>query len=178
MCLPGSNRLLRNFKYRNGAGDLPDIVEAIMDANNEDVLQEHAIDANADDHNEMVEWRNDHDEENQQTLVAVTDDNRNDEANNIIGYLENGPANDIDNDQQVQNEETRERNANNVMTWNHDESSNESDGYETAPEDSDDGSESIEEKTVDRTEDNEQIPQEAEMYHNLDTTCNFEIEKM
>ena len=44
------------------------------------------------------------------------------------------------------------------MTRNHDESSNESDGYETAPEDSDDGSESIEEKTVDRTEDNEQIP--------------------
>lgn len=60
-------QVARNFKYRNDTWDLPDIVEAIMDGNYEIVLQEHIIDANADDHNEVVEWRNDHDKDNRRS---------------------------------------------------------------------------------------------------------------
>lgn len=64
----------------------------------------------------------------------------------------------------MQNEEIQERNDNNAVNRSHDGSLNESDGYETAAEETDDEHESNEytEKTVDRMEDNVDTPQDAE----------------
>ena len=85
--------MARNFKYRNDGGDLADVAETITNENNQIVLQEHPIDDNADDHNEIVEWQNDNAHEGEEAIIAVENDRHNDEANNIIEYLENGPAN-------------------------------------------------------------------------------------
>ena len=86
-------QVARNFKYRNDGGDLADVAETITNENNQIVLQEHPIDDNADDHNEIVEWQNDNAHEGEEAIIAVENDRHNDEANNIIEYLENGPAN-------------------------------------------------------------------------------------
>ena len=85
--------MARNFKYRNDGGDLADVAETITNENNQVVLQEHPIDVNADDHNEIVEWQNDDAHEGEEAIIAVENDRHNDEANDIIGYFENGPAN-------------------------------------------------------------------------------------
>ena len=104
-------QVARNFKYSTDVGLLPDVPAAIEDRHNQLALEEHPIDANADDHNELIEWQNDDHQQEHQAIVGIESAEQNDEANEIIGYLKNAPNGHYDTDQAVaqENKEREER---------------------------------------------------------------------
>ena len=64
-------QVARNFKYSTDIGLLPDVPAAIEDGHNQLALEEHPIDANADGHNELIEWQNDDHQQEHQVLTFV-----------------------------------------------------------------------------------------------------------